>query len=63
MLLFSTDFPHPEGTRDPLGRFAAHLDKFAAEVQEKFYVENMKALLGSRAPAGAVSGGGALRRP
>ena len=51
LLLFSTDFPHPEGTRDPLGRFEAHLERFDDDVREKFYVGNMAKLLGSIAPA------------
>jgi predicted TIM-barrel fold metal-dependent hydrolase len=49
MLCFSTDFPHPEGTRDPIGRFASQLARFDETVQEKFYVENMRRLVGSRA--------------
>jgi len=48
LLLFSTDFPHPEGTRDPLGRFAAHLERFDDATREKFYVENMRQLIGER---------------
>ena len=51
MLLFSTDFPHPEGTRDPIGRFAAHLEHFDDATREKFYVANMRDLLGAHAPA------------
>ncbi len=51
MLLFSTDFPHPEGTRDPMGRFAAHLERFDDATREKFYVANMRELLGARVPA------------
>lgn len=51
MLLFSTDFPHPEGTRDPFGRFAAHLERFDDATREKFYVGNMRNLLGGRVHA------------
>jgi predicted TIM-barrel fold metal-dependent hydrolase len=47
LLMFSTDFPHPEGTRDPIGRFGAHLDRFDESVRQKFYVENMAELVGS----------------
>jgi predicted TIM-barrel fold metal-dependent hydrolase len=50
LLMFSTDFPHPEGTRDPLGRFAAHLERFDDTTCDKFYAENMRELLGSRSP-------------
>lgn len=52
LLLFSTDFPHPEGTRDPLGRFATHLERFDEATRDKFYVENMRQLLGSRVASG-----------
>jgi predicted TIM-barrel fold metal-dependent hydrolase len=50
LLMFSTDFPHPEGTRDPLGRFAAHLERFDDATRDKFYATNMRELLGSRSP-------------
>ena len=51
LLLFSTDFPHPEGTRDPIGRFEAQLDRFDQSVQDRFYAENMRELLGSASPS------------
>lgn len=52
LLLFSTDFPHPEGTKDPIGRFADHLERFDQATKDKFYVENMRDLLGAAvAPA------------
>jgi uncharacterized protein len=51
LLLFSTDYPHPEGTRDPFDRFEAHLERFDAKTQDHFYVENMRELLGSASPA------------
>ncbi len=50
LLLFSTDFPHPEGTRDPLGRFASHLDRFDDTTKDRFYVDNMRELLGASLP-------------
>ncbi|MGO9198433.1 MAG: amidohydrolase family protein [Acidimicrobiales bacterium] len=46
LLLFSTDYPHPEGTRDPIGRFERHLERFGDNVRERFYVENLAELLG-----------------
>ena len=51
LLLFSTDFPHPEGTRDPIGRFEAHLDRFDEDTKHRFYVENIRDLLGASVPA------------
>jgi predicted TIM-barrel fold metal-dependent hydrolase len=51
LFLFSTDFPHPEGGRDPLKRFKAALDdyKIGEEQRERFYTSNFNELLGSHA--------------
>ena len=51
LFLFSSDYPHPEGTRDPLGKFAATLDGISESDQAKFYAGNFAELLGSRFPA------------
>ncbi len=51
LLMFSTDTPHPEGTKNPIERFAAHLDGFDAATQDRFYIGNMRELLGSRVAA------------
>lgn len=40
MLLFSSDYPHPEGTRDPLGRFRATMPDVGPTAQDKFYSGN-----------------------
>lgn len=40
VLCFSTDYPHVEGGRDPLGAFGARLERFGAAVVEKFFVTN-----------------------
>jgi uncharacterized protein len=48
LLMFSTDFPHPEGTHDPIGRFEAHLNRFDDTTRDKFYVDNMAEFLGPR---------------
>lgn len=48
LFLFSSDYPHPEGGRDPIKRFEASLD--AAEIGEdarsRFYAKNFQALMG-----------------
>ena len=51
LFLFSTDFPHPEGGRDPLKRFAKALDDFAIseDQRERFYTSNFNQLLGPHA--------------
>lgn len=40
VLCFSTDYPHVEGGRDPIGRFATELAPHGATVAEKFFVTN-----------------------
>ncbi len=45
LYLFSSDYPHIEGGRDPLGRFTASLDGIATRSTAKFYAGNMRRLL------------------
>src|SRR5439155_25891024 len=45
--LFSTDFPHVEGGRNPLKRFEASLAGISEEAKEKFYRRNMEDLFGA----------------
>lgn len=47
LYLFSTDYPHPEGGRDPLGRFDRSLTNagITAEQQAKFYADNFSRAL------------------
>jgi len=45
LYLFSSDYPHIEGGRDPLGRFTNSLRGFDDSVNEKFYAANMQRLL------------------
>jgi len=48
LFLFSSDYPHPEGTRDPLGKFAATLDGVSDADKSKFYSGNFAELIGNR---------------
>jgi uncharacterized protein len=45
LYLFSSDYPHIEGGRNPLGRFGTSLDGFADDVLEKFYSANLGRVL------------------
>ena len=45
LYLFSSDYPHIEGGRNPLGRFEASLDGFDEATLERFYSGNMAKLL------------------
>ena len=40
LYLFSSDYPHIEGTKDPIGRFERSLDGAQEDVKNKFYTEN-----------------------
>jgi predicted TIM-barrel fold metal-dependent hydrolase len=40
LYLFSSDYPHPEGGRNPVGRFEASLEGIEATALDKFYAEN-----------------------
>ncbi len=44
--LFSSDFPHVEGGRNPLKRFAAALEGIGEEEQRRFYRDNFIDLMG-----------------
>jgi predicted TIM-barrel fold metal-dependent hydrolase len=45
LFLFSSDYPHPEGGRDPLRRFEETLGDTAPAAREKFYSENFAAMM------------------
>jgi uncharacterized protein len=51
LFLFATDFPHPEGGRDPLKRFARALDDYDIDepARHRFYTTNFVDMVGSRA--------------
>jgi predicted TIM-barrel fold metal-dependent hydrolase len=44
LFLFSSDYPHPEGTKDPLGKFEATLDGVGDDAKERFYSRNFAEL-------------------
>jgi predicted TIM-barrel fold metal-dependent hydrolase len=46
LLLFSSDYPHAEGGRDPIGRFARSLDGLSTEIQQAFFADNARDWLG-----------------
>ena len=47
LFLFSSDFPHPEGGRDPLGRFEGSMAGISEESKERFYSGNFADRMGS----------------
>jgi predicted TIM-barrel fold metal-dependent hydrolase len=46
LYMFSSDYPHIEGGRNPIGRFSTSLAGFDEFVLERFYSTNMSRLLG-----------------
>ena len=48
ILMFNTDYPHPEGGSDPFGAFERSLDAVAATEDEldHFYTRNFESLMG-----------------
>src|SRR4029077_15866522 len=46
LFLFSSDYPHPEGTRDPGGRFERSLAGVAEPAKDRFYAGNFAAMMG-----------------
>ena len=45
LFLFSTDYPHPEGGRDPFGKFEVSLGDAGVEERRLFYAENFLHLM------------------
>ncbi len=48
LFMFSSDYPHPEGTKDPIGRFEQSFDEHGtdAAVRQQFYEDNYRMLVG-----------------
>jgi predicted TIM-barrel fold metal-dependent hydrolase len=48
LFLFSSDYPHPEGTDDPIGRFERTFKDISETDKEKFYYDNFQIMMGAR---------------
>ena len=42
LFLFSSDFPHPEGTKNPIERFEATMEGFDEDAKDRFYRRNFE---------------------
>jgi len=51
--MFSSDYPHVEGGRNPLKRFEASLEGRSAEERDRFFEHNFVDLMGASVGAGA----------
>jgi len=47
LMMFASDYPHHEGTNDPISRFEKTMEGVSEEKKTKFYSTNFKRLLGS----------------
>jgi uncharacterized protein len=47
LFMFSSDYPHPEGTDDPIGRFERTFNGISEEAKNKFYSQNFQAMFAS----------------
>lgn len=45
LFMFSSDYPHPEGTRDPLGKFERTMDGIDEDARDQFFRRNYEQLL------------------
>jgi uncharacterized protein len=46
LFLFSSDYPHPEGTKDPIARFESNMDGMDDVQRERFYSGNYADMMG-----------------
>ena len=55
LFLFSSDYPHPEGSKDPIGKFERSLDehRIGPAARERFYWQNFTKLFGEPAAPSA----------
>lgn len=47
LFMFSTDYPHPEGGRDPLAKFEQTMTAVAGDAREHLFSGNVAELLGT----------------
>jgi len=55
LFMFSSDYPHPEGTKDPLGKFEKTMAGLDEEVKDRFYRTNYDQMMNFKTMAHAVA--------
>ena len=56
LYLFSSDYPHTEGGRDPIARFEKSLRRHGSDVHDRFYADNfLRIFPDARTPAAATA--------
>jgi predicted TIM-barrel fold metal-dependent hydrolase len=53
LFMFSSDYPHPEGTNDPKGRFERTMLDFDEDEKDRFYRRNFEEMMGLEATVAA----------
>ena len=46
LFMFSSDYPHPEGTNDPKGRFERTMQNIDEDAKDRFYRRNFEEMMG-----------------
>jgi predicted TIM-barrel fold metal-dependent hydrolase len=46
LLVYASDYPHPEGTSDPIGKFERTMTECDEATMSAFYFDNMAELMG-----------------
>jgi predicted TIM-barrel fold metal-dependent hydrolase len=46
LFMFSSDYPHPEGTNDPKGRFERTMADIDEDAKDQFYRRNYEEMMG-----------------
>jgi len=54
LYMFSSDYPHPEGTNDPKGRFERTMGDIDEDAKDRFYRRNFEEMMGLHAFAGTA---------
>ncbi|NRA02087.1 MAG: amidohydrolase family protein [Myxococcales bacterium] len=57
LLVFGSDYPHPEGTSNPIERFEATLTNCDQATLDAFYYGNMESVMGEAIVSDSASGG------
>jgi predicted TIM-barrel fold metal-dependent hydrolase len=55
LFMFSSDYPHPEGTDDPIGRFERTFDDIEPAAKERFYSANFQEMMGCAVSPGRMA--------
>lgn len=51
LFMFSSDYPHPEGTKDPVGKFESTLEGVDEATKDMFYRTNYDAMMNRQSDA------------